>query len=223
MDQTEVPARIRVRRHPERARYDIDSVHAVLREGWLAHVGLVGADGAPVVIPMLYALIADGIGPDGHGVYLHGAVASRLLVNLSGGAPCCVTVTHLDGLVLARSHFAHSVNYRSAVLFGHAHEVSETSAKERALIEFVEQLLPGRAAEARPADASELSATRLLRFQIEAASVKIRAGGVKDHADDLQLPVWAGVVPMAYGYGVPQPETGTLPDLPNSVQRLLAR
>jgi hypothetical protein len=209
-------ARIRVRRHPERARYDTAAVHAVLRDGWLAHVGFVGADGAAVVIPMLYALL-DG------GVYLHGAVASRMLVNLSGGAPCCVTVTHLDGLVLARSQFSHSVNYRSAVLFGQAHEVTDLTQKAAALVAFVDQLLPGRASEARPADTTELNATKLLRFEIEAASVKIRSGAVKDHAGDLQLPLWAGVVPMRMHYETPITETGVAQAVPASVQRLVGR
>jgi nitroimidazol reductase NimA-like FMN-containing flavoprotein (pyridoxamine 5'-phosphate oxidase superfamily) len=216
-------ARIRVRRHPERARYDSAALHAVLRDGWLAHVGMLGAEGEPVVIPMLYAMI--GANPDSdplsHQLYLHGAVASRLLVQLSTGLPCCICVTHLDGLVLARSHFAHSVNYRSAVLFGRTHEVTDGAEKARALSEFVDKLLPGRAAEARPADASELGATRLLRFEIEAASVKIRAGAVKDHADDLQLPVWAGVLPMRYRYEHPQPEADAPTQLPDSVRRLL--
>lgn len=208
--------KIRVRRHPERASYDREAVFAVLDAGWLGHVGIV-QDGQPVVIPMLYARIGEHL-------YLHGAVASRLLKNLGSGLPCCLTVTHVDGLVLARSQFSHSVNYRSVVVFGTAKEVSDPQAKHAALVAFVDAMLPGRAAEARDPDATELAATSLLRMEIEAASVKVRSGGVKDHVDDLTLPVWAGVVPMRTHYGTPITETDARErQFPASVQALLGQ
>lgn len=207
--------RIRVRRHPERGSYDPATLHAVLDAGWMGHVGIV-QDGQPVVIPMLYARI-------GEAVYLHGAVASRLLKHLATGLPVCLSVAHLDGLVLARSQFSHSVNYRSAVVFGQAEVVDDPAEKARVLVAFVDALLPGRADESRPADASELAATHVLRLHIEAASVKQRSGGVKDHAADLGLPVWAGVVPMQLRYAAPLTETDTgSPQIPPSVRRLLA-
>lgn len=206
---------IRVRRHPERGSYDREALHAVLDAGWMGHVG-ISQDGQPVVIPMLYARL-------GEHVYLHGAVASRLLKHLAGGLPVCLSVSHLDGLVLARSQFSHSVNYRSAVVFGLATEVLEQDEKARVLAAFVDALLPGRAAEARAADDSELAATKVLRLDITAASVKTRSGGVKDHAADLELPVWAGVVPMrtVYGAALTEPDARD-PQLPASVRRLLA-
>lgn len=206
---------IRVRRHPERGFYDRDAVHAVLDAGWIGHVG-IAQDGQPVVIPMLYARL-------GEHVYLHGAVASRLLKHLAGGLPVCLSVSHLDGLVLARSQFSHSVNYRSAVVFGTAFEVTEAPEKARVLAAFVDALLPGRAAEARPADDSELAATKVLRLDIRAASVKVRSGGVKDHVADLELPVWAGVVPMRTVYDAPLTEADARdPQPPASVRKLHA-
>lgn len=206
---------IRVRRHPERASYDREALHAVLDAGWMGHVG-IAQDGQPVVIPMLYARL-------GEHVYLHGAVASRLLKHLAGGLPVCLSVSHLDGLVLARSQFSHSVNYRSAVVFGTAFDVVEKAEKARVLMTFVDALLPGRAAESRPADDSELAATRVLRLEVSAASVKTRSGGVKDHPADLDLPVWAGVVPMRVVYDPPLTEPDARDPLPPaSVRRLEA-
>lgn len=206
-----------MRRHPERAAYDAASLDAVLRAGWLAHVGFAQTPAdPPVVLPMLYAWL-DGA------LYLHGAVASRMLRTLAGGTPCCVTVTHVDGLVLARSHFSHSVNYRSAVVFGRASNVDEPVEKQRVLAAFVDAILPGRAVESRPGDANEVAATRLLRVSVEQASVKCRSGGVRDHAEDLGLPAWAGVVPLITHALPAQPEPELPPGmpLPASVQRLL--
>lgn len=207
-------ARHRLRRIPDRARYERADLHAVLDAGFLAHVGFASAE-QPFVLPMLYWR-------DGDDLLLHGSIASRLMGALGTGIPACVTVTHVDGLVLARSHFHHSVNYRSAVCFGRARLVDEDAAKAAALAHFVDAVLPGRAAEARPADRNELAATHVLRMPIEDASVKIRAGGARDDKADLALPHWAGVVPLALRPQRPLPEAECRDaPLPPSVQRLL--
>ncbi|MFC5487749.1 pyridoxamine 5'-phosphate oxidase family protein [Dokdonella soli] len=210
-------ARHEVRRTRARARYDRAAVHTILDAGMIAHVGFC-TDGQPFVIPMLYAR-------DGDALVLHGSVASRLMGRLGEGVPVCVSVTHVDGLVLARSHFDHSVNYRSVVAFGRATLVEDPASKADALSRFVEALIPGRAAESRPADRTELAATHVLRFEIEDASAKVRSGGVKDNPADLALPHWAGVVPRSAAYGAPEPDellvAGT--PLPASVLGLLER
>lgn len=208
-------ARHRVDRTRARARYDRASVHAILDAGMIAHVAFSVA-GQPFVIPMLYAR-------DGETIILHGSIASRLMGELADGVPACVGVTHLDGLVLARSHFDHSVNYRSVVVFGRARVVGDADEKAAALSRFVDALIPGRAAESRAADRNELAATQVLRLTIEDASAKIRSGGVKDNPADLALPHWAGVVPMRTHYAVPLPEAGLADaSLPASVRGLLA-
>jgi len=180
--------RATVKRLPERARYDAETVHAVLDEGRVAHVGLARG-GSPVVIPMVYARIGERL-------YLHGSPASQLLRDLGKGVPVCVTVTLLDGLVLARSAFHHSMNYRSVVVFGTAHPVEDLAEKARVLRALVDQVLPGRSAEVRGANDYELRFTRLLGLDIEDASVKLREGPPRDDAEDLSLPYWAGVVPL---------------------------
>jgi nitroimidazol reductase NimA-like FMN-containing flavoprotein (pyridoxamine 5'-phosphate oxidase superfamily) len=208
-------ARHRVDRTRARARYDRASVHAILDAGMIAHVAFSVA-GQPFVIPMLYAR-------DGETIVLHGSIASRLMGELADGVPACVGVTHLDGLVLARSHFDHSVNYRSVVVFGRARAVGDADEKAAALSRFVDALIPGRAAESRAADRNELAATQVLRLAIEDASAKIRSGGVKDNPADLALPHWAGVVPMRTHYAAPLPEAGLADaSLPASVRGLLA-
>lgn len=201
-----------MRRLRDRAAYDRDSLHAVLDAGWLAHVAFA-IDGQPFVIPMLYAR-------DGDDVLLHGSIASRLLRTLADGVPASLAVTHVDGLVIARSHFHHSVNYRSAVCFGVARSV-DGDDKRAALARFVDAIVPGRAAESREGDRNELAATALVRFHIDDASVKARRGGPKDDPADRELPVWAGVVPLRVVCGVPEPDDGAaaLP-LPPSLQRL---
>ena len=209
-------ARHEVRRTRTRAHYDRAAVHAILDAGMIAHVGFV-TDGQPFVIPMLYAREGDVL-------LLHGSIASRLVGSLGAGIHACVSVTHVDGLVLARSHFDHSVNYRSVVAFGRARVIEDTVEKAAALARFVDALIPGRAAESRPPDRSELAATHVLRFAIEDASAKIRSGGVKDNAADLALPHWAGVVPRREVYDVAQPDEGMAAGtpLPASVLALLA-
>ncbi len=193
-------ARHRVRRHPERARYDREALHAVLDAAFIAHVAFA-PQGQPFVIPMLYVR-------DGERILLHGNVSSRLLGVLADGAPCSLAVTVLDGLVLARSQFSHSVNYRSAVVFGRAVEVLDATEKSQCMQRLTDAVVPGRGADSRPPDASELAATRVLALQIEDASVKQRSGGVSDKEADLDLPHWAGVVPLSLVRGTPQAAPG---------------
>jgi nitroimidazol reductase NimA-like FMN-containing flavoprotein (pyridoxamine 5'-phosphate oxidase superfamily) len=186
--------RSRVRRRPERAAYDAATVHGVLDLTGVGHVG-IAVDGRPVVIPMLY-------GRDGEVVYLHGSAASRLTRALAGGVDVCLTVTVVDGLVLARSAFHHSMNYRSVVVFGRA-EALHGDEKLHALRVISEHLLPGRWEQVRPPDQRELRQTTVLRLTIEEASAKGRRGGPIDDAADLDLPVWAGVLPCALRWGEP--------------------
>ncbi len=185
-----------VRRHPERAAYDAEAVHAVLDAAPLAHVGF-SVDGQPFVIPMLFGRIDDA-------VYLHGSVASRLVRTLEEGIEVCLSVALVDGLVLAKSAFHHSMNYRSAVVFGRAHLI-DGCEKEAALRAISEHLRPGRWAEVRPPSAVELRQTAVLRLDVEGASVKARTGGPIDEPEDLELPVWSGVVPCAVTWGEPIP------------------
>jgi uncharacterized protein len=200
--------RSKVRRHPERGKYDLESVLGVLREGLVCHVGLV-QNGSPLVIPMGYGLWEGGI-------VLHGASNSRLMQALAAGAEVCLTVTLLDGLVLARSTFHHSMNYRSVVLFGRGEEVWEAERKAAALEALVEHLVPGRTRDARAADAKELAATTVVMIPLEEASAKIRTGPPSDAPRDRDLPVWAGVIPLEVRHGAPQPDAATgstpLPD-----------
>lgn len=197
--------RSRLRRHPERGSHELALAHTILDAGQIAHVGFV-VDGQPFVIPMLYAR-------DGHSILLHGSVSSRLLRHLAGGHPCCLSVTHVDGWVLARSHFHHSVNFRSVVLFGTAKLVADPLRKAQCLAHLVEVLIPGRAADTRPADPEELAGTSLLELVVEDLSVKVREGGPKDHPDDLNSPAWAGVVPLALRPGTPEPAADLAPGI----------
>lgn len=198
-------ARHRIRRHPERGSHDRPRAYAILDAAQIAHVGFA-VDGQPFVIPMLYARLGDRI-------LLHGGVSSRLMQHLASGAPCTLAVTHLDGWVLARSHFHHSVNYRSVVIFGRASVIDDPAEKAAALAHLVDALIPGRAADTRPADPQELAATVLLAVEVEDLSVKIREGGPKDHPDDLVSAAWAGVIPLSQVPGIPIPS----PDLPAGV------
>ncbi|HXU65301.1 MAG TPA: pyridoxamine 5'-phosphate oxidase family protein [Polyangia bacterium] len=196
----------RLRRLPQRGSYDRAVIHAILDEGLFCSVGIATADG-PVVIPMAYARLGDE-------VVLHGAPASRLLQAAGGGTPVCVTVTLLDGLVLARSAFHHSLNYRSAVLFGVARELTDAGEKAAALRAVVEHLLPGRSAAARPPTPKELAATRVLAMRVDAASAKRRSGGPLDDAADQDWPCWAGEVPLALVAQAPRPTTEGSPPGP---------
>jgi nitroimidazol reductase NimA-like FMN-containing flavoprotein (pyridoxamine 5'-phosphate oxidase superfamily) len=188
-------ARTTVRRLPERASYDRGAAHAILDEGLVAHVGLATADG-PVVIPMLYAR-------DGDRLLLHGSPASRLLRGGAKGTQMCVTVTLVDGLVLARSAFHHSMNYRSVVVFGEATTIGDLAERRAALDRLVEHIVPGRTTDARPPSERELRGTLVLALPLDECSVKVRAGGPKDDDEDMDLPVWAGVVPLATVAGAP--------------------
>lgn len=182
-----VTDRTKVRRLADRGRYERALVHDVLDEAYLAHVGFV-VDGQPRVLPMTY-------GRDGDVLYLHGAVGNAML-RASAGAEVCVTVTLLDGLVLARSAFHHSMNYRSVVLLGTATKVEDPEEKRRAFDVIVDHVLPGRSEVARPANDSEVRTTLVLRLAIDEGSAKVRTGPPKDDPEDMDLPVWAGVVPL---------------------------
>ncbi len=196
----------RVRRLPARAAYDHESVHAVLDAGLVGHVGFVD-DGRAVVIPMLF-------GRDGHRVFLHGSVASRLQRTLAYGIDVCLTVTVVDGLVFARSAFHHSMNYRSAVLFGRATPVAHEH-KAAALRCIAEHLTPRRWAESRPPTESELKQTSVLELTIEHASAKSRTGGPVDDPDDIDLATWAGVLPITQEYGLPITEADSAVSTPS--------
>jgi uncharacterized protein len=188
MTELAVTERTRVRRLAKRGSYDVATIHAILDEALICHVGFVAA-GKPVVIPTIHWR-------DGDRLYVHGSAASHMLRNLRDGVDACVTVTLLDGLVLARSAFHHSMNYRSVVIFAKATEVTDREEKLRALDKLVEHIVPGRSAEVRAPNESELRQTLVLALPIEEASAKIRTGGPIDDDEDYALPVWAGVVPM---------------------------
>jgi nitroimidazol reductase NimA-like FMN-containing flavoprotein (pyridoxamine 5'-phosphate oxidase superfamily) len=190
-------SRARVRRLPARAAYDAVAIASVLDAGVVAHLGFV-VDGQPYVIPTLHARVGDA-------VYVHGSGASRAMRVLGTGAPACLTVTNLDGIVLARSAFHHSVNYRSVVVLGRAVPVTAPAEKLRALEAFMERVTPGRWAEVRPPDERELTQTAVLRLDLGEASVKLRAGGPGDDEPDLALPTWAGVVPLHLAAGPLEP------------------
>ncbi|TJZ59326.1 pyridoxamine 5'-phosphate oxidase family protein [Streptomyces piniterrae] len=191
----------------ERAAYDHETVHAILDAGYVCHLGFV-RDGAPVVLPTLYGRVGDRL-------YLHGSTGARPL-RMAGGAPdpglpVCVTVTHVDGLVLARSAFHHSINYRSVVVHGTAHQVTDHAEKTAALDALVDQVVPGRAADSRPGNTKELAATAVIRLDLREVSAKIRTGGPHDEPEDLALPHWSGVLPVAPVYGAPIPSDDLAP------------
>lgn len=192
-----VTERTRVRRLPARAAYDHATVEAILDEGLIAHVGFAGDNGQPFVLPTAYAR-------DGDKVIIHGSVISRMMKVLSTGVPMCLTVTLLDGLVLARSAFHHSMNYRSVMIFGEARLVSDPAAKEAALKALTDKLTNGGRWDAlRPVTRKEVAATTVLELPLAEAVAKARSGPPKDDAEDLDWPVWAGVVPMALTRGDP--------------------
>jgi len=180
--------RTRVVREAIRAVYDRDAIHKFLDEAFVCHVGFV-QDSQPFVIPTMFARIADAI-------CFHGSAASRMLRGLSGGLPVCITVTLTDGLVLARSVFNHSMNYRSVVALGNATLLDDPSEKLQALRAFTEKLIPGRWNDARQPNEKELKATSILKLPLTEVSAKVRTGDVEDDAEDYALPVWAGVIPL---------------------------
>jgi nitroimidazol reductase NimA-like FMN-containing flavoprotein (pyridoxamine 5'-phosphate oxidase superfamily) len=187
-------ARTTVRRRADRGSFDRALAYAILDEAYVAHVGFV-VDGAPRVLPMTYGRVDDTL-------YLHGAVGNAML-RAANGADVCVTVTLLDGLVLARAAMHHSMNYRCVVLYGVGERVDDDAEKRRAFDAVVEQSVAGRSAIARPANDAELRKTFVLRLPIDEGSVKVRTGGPIDDPDDLVLPVWAGVVPLRVAAGEP--------------------
>ena len=185
----------RVRRSPKRGHYDRETIHAILDAGCLCHVGFA-SDDRPIVIPTLY-------GREDDSVYLHGSAASRMMKRLREGVPVCVSVAHVDGLVLARSAFHHSMNYRSVVVFGRCAEVTEEAEKRAALDRIVEHVIPGRTRDARGANDKELRQTMVVGLPLNEASAKIRSGPPKDDDEDLELDVWAGLIPLRTVAGDP--------------------
>ena len=193
-----VPAsdRVRLRRKRERGSHERAVIDAILDEALVAHLGIAEPDGQPIVIPTLHAR-------DGDVVYCHGSVASRTLRRLAEGAPVCLTVSLIDGLVLARSAMHHSANYRSAMLLGSARPITDPAEQRRAAEVIVEHLVPGRWPDVRPPTENELKATAFLELPIEEASAKVRTGPPMDDEEDYALDVWAGVVPLAPSAGTP--------------------
>ncbi|MFG2680993.1 pyridoxamine 5'-phosphate oxidase family protein [Streptomyces sp. NPDC048392] len=193
-------------RSPDRASYDKELVHSILDEGYVCHLGFV-RDGAPVVLPTLYGRVGERL-------YVHGSTGSRPL-RMTGaadpGLPVCLTVTHVDALVLARSAFHHSVNYRSVVVHGTAYEVTDPGERRTALDALVDHVVPGRSHDSRPANKKELAATAVIRLDLNEVSAKLRTGGVNDEPEDLALPHWAGLVPLRKGYEAPVADPGLDP------------
>jgi nitroimidazol reductase NimA-like FMN-containing flavoprotein (pyridoxamine 5'-phosphate oxidase superfamily) len=197
MSEFKATERSRVRQVPKRGRYDRETIHAIVDEALICHVGFV-EHGQPVVIPMLHAREGDCL-------LLHGAMEGRLIRHVQAGHLLCVSVAIVDGLVLGRAACSHSMNYRSAVLYGRGHLVEAAEDKLRALERLTERLMPGRWQEVRPPSAQELRATAVVSIAIEDASAKVRAGPPSDSPQDRDLPVWAGVVPLRQVAGRPIP------------------
>lgn len=214
---TAASERLRVRRGPHKGRYDRATIDAVLDRGLICHVGF-SVDVDAYCVPMLYARVDDK-------VYIHGSTASRAMRTLAAGASACLTVTVVDGLVIARSVFEHSANYESVMVFGRFVPVAETEERLVALEAFTEKLLPGRWSEARAPSARELKATSILALPITEASAKRRAGPPDDDdSPDAELDTWAGVIPLATSFGEPIASPGLRPGIPvsESLRRLLA-
>lgn len=206
MTTTTLTERTKVKRLPARGAYDRETIYSILDEAFICHVGYV-FDGQPYVIPTGYARIGDDL-------YIHGSSASRMLRNLAQGIDVCVTVTLIDGLVLARSAFHHSVNYRSVVILGKAELVEDPSEKDKALEAFTNHIIPGRWPEIRWPNELELKATSVLKLPIEEASAKIRVGDPKDDEEDYSMNVWAGVLPLELKPGTPRPDARLADDTP---------
>ncbi|MDP6574132.1 MAG: pyridoxamine 5'-phosphate oxidase family protein [Rhodospirillales bacterium] len=205
MPDFEKTKRTTLKRLHDRGRFDRETVYAILDEALICHVGIV-VDGAPVVIPTAFWRDADTL-------YLHGSSASRLIRALEAGAEACVTVSLLDGLVMARSAFHHSFNYRSVVIFGRTEAVEDAAEKRRALRLFMERLAPGRWEELRPATDQEIKGTGVVRLGLAEASAKIRTGPPIDDEEDYEDPVWAGVVPVSLACGAAQPDPRLTPGI----------
>ncbi len=190
--------RTRVRRRPERGSHDTETIQTILDEALICHVGFT-VDDQPYVLPTIHARIGDRL-------YLHGAAANRMLRTLSEGGACCVTATLVDGLVLARSAFHHSMNYRSVAVLGRAEEVTEPDERLAALRAIVEHVRPGRWDECRAPTEAELRATTVVRLPLDEASAKVRTGPPIDDEEDYALPYWAGVIPLSTVEGAPEPD-----------------
>ena len=206
-DTFPVTERTRVVREPHRAVYDRDAIYKILDEALVCHVGFA-LDGQPFVIPTLFARLEDFI-------YLHGSAASRMLRGLRSGIPVCVTVTLSDGLVLARSVFNHSMNYRSVVALGQAVRIDGLAEKLAALQAFTEKLIPGRWNDARQPNEKELKATSVLKLPLTEVSAKIRTGAVEDDPEDYALSVWAGIIPLRLAAGTPVRDERCDPAIPD--------
>jgi len=217
MDKFPVTERTQVRRLPKRAVYDREEVYRILDEGLVCHIGFI-ADGKPVVIPTGYGRKDDTL-------YIHGSTASRMLRALGQGVEVCVNVILLDGLVLARSAFHHSMNYRSVVIFGTASKIEDPAAKLEALRTFTEHVAPGRWQEIRQPSEKELQATTVLALPLAEVSAKVRTGPPLDDEEDYAWPVWAGVLPLGIQLGKPIPDE-RLPegiDIPEYLRRYARR
>jgi hypothetical protein len=199
-------ANTRLGRHPERGCFDRSAIHSILDAGFLCHVAFVDG-GRPFVIPTAY-------GRDGDRLFLHGSAASRMMKLLAAGAGICLNVTHVDALVLARSAFSHSINYRSVMVFGKTTEVTDAPAKREALRIITDNVAPGRWASSRQPTDRELKATTVVWLPIEEASAKMRSGPPKDDPEDLDLPYWAGEIPLRWTYGSPLAAPGVPDSLP---------
>jgi uncharacterized protein len=208
--QLEPTDRTRHRRLPKRGSFDVGLINAVLDEALMCHVGFA-VDGRPSVIPTIHARVDDQL-------YLHGATANHMLRSLADDVEACVTVTIIDGLVLARSAFHHSMDYRSVMVFGRATRVDDLDEKQRALRALVEHVVPGRNADARPPSDAELRATLVLRLPIAEASAKVRTGGPVDDEEDMTLGVWAGVLPCEISFGAPLAEPDVMMPVPEYVR-----
>lgn len=200
MPRSPADPKLRVQRHPERGAYDRPTINAILDEGLVCHVGFVH-DGSPMVIPTLH-------GREGDRIYLHGSPLSRMLTGLAGGVELCLTVTLVDGLVLARSAFHHSLNYRSVVVLGRAERVDDPTEKVHGLEVISEHVAPGRWADVRAPHARELATTMVLTLPLERASAKVRSGPPSDDRSDRDAGVWAGLLPLSLQAGSPVPDEG---------------
>lgn len=210
-EQLTATPRSQIRRLPQRGQYESEVIYQILDEGLVCHVGFT-VDGQPFVIPTAYGRVGDRL-------YIHGSPASRMLRSLQNSVEVCVTVTLLDGLVLARSAFHHSMNYRSVVIFGTATTVEDADQKLEALKAFTEHVVPGRWTEVRQPNRQELQGTLVLSLPLTEASAKVRTGPPSDDEEDYSLPVWAGVVPLqlSAGEAIADPRL-SLDSIPSYVQ-----
>jgi nitroimidazol reductase NimA-like FMN-containing flavoprotein (pyridoxamine 5'-phosphate oxidase superfamily) len=212
MEKSYKGSRSQVKRIPKRGHYDENTLFKILDDGLICHVGFC-VEGQPFVIPTLY-------GRNGNRIYLHGASTSRMLKSIEKGISVCITVTHVDALVLARSAFHHSMNYRSAVVFGKATKVSDDE-KEKVLKIISDQVIPGRWEEVRNPNQKELKATTVLELTIDEASSKIRTGPPGDEEEDIELGIWAGLIPMNTSFGNPLADEFVKgEETPNSVRKI---